>query len=255
MAIPVIFTFLAARPDGATIREMLWPVEQGRRLVAIAFWAPLLLPIAGALAGGFDLTSLWSMPSWTLLPVLLLSPPAVKVHPVNQRRILATAIGEPLAMLIAAPMIAIIAYRLGVTPPADDRLLAAETERLWHQVTSQTLRFVGCDAADEVIAYAADRPRSLPLRSYRGDIADEVYADARGWPPEPGGVGTSNADLAQSGMALVCSASKLDWVQAAATQAARQPSSRRINIEVTRTYLGIRGQPQHYIIFIIPPQP
>ena len=47
-----------------------------RRLVAIAFWTPLLLPIGGALASGTDLTSLWSMPAWTLLPIVMLSPPA-----------------------------------------------------------------------------------------------------------------------------------------------------------------------------------
>ena len=59
----------------------------------------------------------------------------------------------------------------GVTPrAAQGRLLTAEVESTWHQVTPQPLRFVGCNVANEVIAYARDRPRSLPLRFFHGDI-------------------------------------------------------------------------------------
>jgi hypothetical protein len=77
-AAPVISVLLVARPDRATIADMIWPSDSERRLTAAAFWGPLLLPIVGALPTGINLTSLWSMPAWTLLPVLLLSPPAVK---------------------------------------------------------------------------------------------------------------------------------------------------------------------------------
>jgi hypothetical protein len=158
---------------------MIWPLDSERRLAAATFWGPLLLPIVGALAGSTNLTSLWSMPAWTLLPVLLLSPPAVKVRSINVRRILAAAVAVPLVMVITAPAIAVAIHRAGVTPPAaHGRLLAAEAERAWRQATPQPLRFVGCDVADEVIAYAQDRPRRLPLRFFRGNIADKVYADA-----------------------------------------------------------------------------
>ena len=141
-------------------------------------------------------------------------------------------------------------------PAAHGRLLAAEVERAWHEATPQPLRFVGCDVANEVIAYAQDRPRSLPSQSFHGDIADEVYADAYGWPRLPlGGPALSDAQLAQSGMALVFLADETDWVFAAAAKAARDPASRQIDIELARTFLGITGQPQRYVIFIIPPQP
>ena len=117
------------------------------------------------------------------------------------------------------------------------------------------MRFVGCDVADEVIAYAQDRPRSLPLRFFRGDIADKVYADAHDWPPmRPGGPASSEAQLAQSGMVLVCLADETNWVDAAAAQAARDPASWRIDVEIARDFLGIPGKSQHYVIFIIPPQ-
>ena len=105
VAIPVIIVLVAARPSRATIADMVWPSDSERRLAAAAFWAPLLLPAVAALASGTDITSLWSMSAWTLLPVLLLSPPAMTISCVDTRRLLGFAVALPLVMLIAAPAI------------------------------------------------------------------------------------------------------------------------------------------------------
>ncbi len=105
VAIPVIIVLAAARPSRATIADMVWPSDTDRRLAAAAFWAPLLLPAVAALASGTDITSLWSMSAWTLLPVLLLSPPALTISGVDTRRLLAFAVALPLVMLIASPAI------------------------------------------------------------------------------------------------------------------------------------------------------
>ena len=170
-AAPIIFVLLAARLDRATIVATLWPKEPERRLVAVAFLAPLLLPVAAALARNIDLTSLWSMSAWTLLPIVLLSSPQLKILPLNLQRIVAVAFAEPLVMVVAAPAIAIAIFWFGSkSASADTQLLAAETERRWHEVTPQPMKFVGCDAAFAVIAYAADRPRSLPVRLFRGSV-------------------------------------------------------------------------------------
>ena len=61
----------------AMFADLAWPKEPNRRLAVAAFWAPFLLPILAALAFGVEITSLWSMSAFALLPVLLLSPPAV----------------------------------------------------------------------------------------------------------------------------------------------------------------------------------
>ena len=256
-AAPLALALIVSWPDRATIADMIWPSELDRRLVAAAFWAPLLLPAIVAAASGIELTPLWSMPAYTLFPVLLLSPAAVTYRPINARRILSVAIAVPLVMLVAAPLVAVAIHRAGVTPPAaaHERLLAAEAERAWHQATPQPLRFVGCDMADEVIAYARDRPRSLPMRLFRGNIADQMYADAYDWPPMPGGTMQSDTQFVHAGMALVCLADETGWVNAAVAQAARNPDSRRIDIEIARNFLGIPGEPQRYVIFIIPPRP
>src|SRR6185437_16187465 len=130
----------AARPSRATIADMIWPADCERKFVAAAFWGP------------------------SLLPVVLLSPPAVVVRQIDTHRILTGAVVLPLVMLMASPVIAIIAQRNGPPPAtAQSNLLASEIDRRWHALTPQPLRFVGGDAGlvNGVISYAADRPRAL----------------------------------------------------------------------------------------------
>jgi len=231
VAIPVVIVVAVARPKLRTLADIIWPADAERRLAAAAFWAPFLLPVIGAVAGGTEITSLWSMPAWTLLPVLLLSPPAVTVAAAETRRILMAAVAVPVVMLIVSPAIAIVAYRAGPQPAATQaRLLAAEIERVWHEATPQRLRFVGGDAeiAYDVIAAAADKPRALP------DMA-QPSAD----------------ELAHSGMALVCFAEDSGCVHAAEQRA---PNGRRIETGIVRNYWGMAGKPQLYTIIIAPPR-
>ena len=79
VAIPLIIVYFAARPVGATVRNMAWPAQPQRRLAALAFWAVLLTPALVAPFTGVRLTSLWTMSAWTLLPVMLLSSPLVMI--------------------------------------------------------------------------------------------------------------------------------------------------------------------------------
>ncbi|HTT46481.1 MAG TPA: hypothetical protein VMG39_00610, partial [Pseudolabrys sp.] len=221
-----------ARPNGAALADMVWPADDDRRLAAASFWGPLLLPAIGALAGGAEITSLWSMPAWTLLPVLLLSPPTVTIRDVDLRRILAAGAAIPVVMLIASPAIAIIAQRNGPPPnSAQAALLAGEVEQLWHQTIPQPLRFVGGagDLADGVAAYAVERPRVL---------TDMPAPDA--------------AELRRDGMVIVCFAADAACLAKAAAQAA---PVRRVETEIVRNFLRFPGRPQRYTILIVPPLP
>jgi hypothetical protein len=235
VAVPVIVVLAAARPGRAAIADMMWPAERERRLAAAAFWGPFLLPALLAPLTGTDITSLWSMSALALLPVLLLSPPALTMRDIDTRRILAACVALPLIMLIAAPAIAIVVQRSGPAPEAAHaQLLANQVERSWHEATPQPLHYVGgkTDLADGVISYAVERPRALP------DM------------PQP-----SDAELAKSGMALVCFADDANCRQAADALAARIGPSRRIESEIVRNYLGFAGKPQRYTILIVPPRP
>ena len=254
-AAPIILVLAMARPNPKIISEMMWPSDGERRTPAVIFWAPLLLPVVGALVEHINVASLWSMPGWSLLPILLLSPPAVKIRKIDVRRILAFAVALPLVMVLTAPVIAVVIHYAGVSPSeAHARLLASETEKAWHQVTAQPLRFVGCNLANDAVAYAPELPHSLPARSFHGEIGDQVYAEIYNWPHSPDEAASVDAQLTQSGMALVCRDDEPNWVHVAAEWAARDPFSRRIEIDIARYFLGIRGRPQHYVIFIIPPQ-
>jgi len=229
VAIPVIIVLAAARPSRATIADMVWPVDDERRLAAAAFWAPLLLPAVAALASGTVINSLWSMSAWNLLPVLLLSPAAVTVTAVDTRRILVAAVVIPLAMLIASPVIAVVAQRKGPPPEsAQANLLAAEVERLWHETIPQPLRYVGgaADLAYGVVTYAVERPRAL---------TDMPPPDA--------------AELARSGMAIVC------FAEDAGCRGKAGALARRVETEIVRNFLRQPGKPQRYTIFIVPPRP
>ena len=232
VAIPVLVVLIAARADSATITDMLWPADDDRRLAAAAFWAPLLLPAVAALASGIEITSLWSMSAWTLLPVLLLSPPTVTISDIDLRRILAAAVVIPIAVLIASPVVAILAQRNGSPPnSAQSSLLAGEVEQLWHQTIPQPLRFVGGagDLANGVATYAVERPRVL---------TDMPPPDA--------------AELKRDGMAIVCFAEDTACRDRAGAQAA---TGRRIETEIVRDFLRFPGKPQRYTIFIVAPRP
>jgi 4-amino-4-deoxy-L-arabinose transferase-like glycosyltransferase len=231
VAIPIIVVLVAARPDRATSRDMLWPQDDRRRFAALAFWLPFLLPAIGAVASGTEITSLWSMPAWTLLPVLLLSSPAVTFRAIDTQRVLIAAIAVPLVMLIAAPAIAVMVHRNGPPPAAaQGQLLAAQVERVWAQATQAPLRYVGGDAdiAYSVAAYAYDKPQALP-----------------GMPPPDA------TRLRQSGMVLLCFAGDTGCVSLAR---AHNPDGGVMTTEIWRYYWGVPGKPQRYNIVIVPPR-
>ena len=109
-AVPVILALVATRPTSAALADMAFPADADRRLAALAFWAPLLIPMAAAPLVGFDVTSLWSMSAWTLLPVVLVSSPRVALPRAAARNILGLAVVLPFVMLLAAPVVAIAIF-------------------------------------------------------------------------------------------------------------------------------------------------
>jgi 4-amino-4-deoxy-L-arabinose transferase-like glycosyltransferase len=233
VAVPLIVVLVMARPRPSTLADMAWPSDTERRLVAASFWLPLLLPALGAVAAKTEVTSLWSMSCWALLPALLLSPQAVTVRAVDTRRILVAAVAVPFVMLAASPGIAYLIARNRQPPvSAQFPLLAQQVETLWHQSTPAPLRFVGGDAdlAYGVVTYAPDRPRALTNM------------------PAP-----SAAELAQSGAVYVCFSEDKGCQSEAAKHAASVPGSQTIASDITRAVRGRLGKPQRYIIVVVPP--
>ena len=236
VAVPVILTVLAASPSRRALADMVWPSDSARRLVALSFWAPLLSPAGAALIAGFKPVGLWSMSMWTLLPVMLLSPPAVTIAERNARKILAFAIAVPVIALLVSPAVAIVIHRVrSIQPHAlHGHLLARLVDRAWVVAASgQPLQFVDGDAdlAYEVAAYAHDRPRALP-----------------NMPP------IKPTKLTRDGKVVVCYAGT-ECARNASIEASRVHTSRLFETNVTRGHLGGPGAPQRYLVLIVPPKP
>ena len=234
VAIPLIAAAVMAAFKPATFADMAWPREPERRLAALAFWLPFLLPAVGAIVGRTEITSLWSMPAYTLLGVLLLSPDGVVVRDTDTKRLIAAAIIVPLAMLAASPGIAWMAQRKGPPPQsAQAFLLARQVEQAWRQMTPAPLRFVGgeADLAYGIATYAPDRPRAL---------TDMPPPDAE--------------ELARAGAAYVCLAQDQGCRLKAAELAVKVPGSRTVESSILRAFLRTPGQPQRYTLILVPPQ-
>ncbi|MGN6569908.1 MAG: glycosyltransferase family 39 protein [Pseudolabrys sp.] len=231
VALPlVIVAAMARRP--ALLADAAWPLDDDRRLVAAAFWAPLLLPVVAALVGKTEITSLWSMSAWTLLPVVLLSPPALNIRAVETERLIGLAVAVPLVMLIASPAIAWFTRDKAQPAEAQGKLLAQEVDRDWRNLTPEPLRFVGGDAdlAYAVVTWSADRPRALT------DM-----------PAPPA------AALKRAGSAIVCFVEETGCKSKAAELAAGTPRSRVVESTIVRGFFRSLGKPQSYTITLIPP--
>ena len=112
---PIILAAVATQPSAAGIKDTVWPKVGERRTLVIAFAAPLLLAALIAIPARADLDPLWSISAMTLLPVVLLSSPIVDVNRKVTGYILAFALAFPLAMVAAAPVIALVIHQHGLT--------------------------------------------------------------------------------------------------------------------------------------------
>ena len=232
VSVPLAVVVLVSRPSRRTIADIAWPAQRDRRLVAVAFWATFLLPLIPATLWGVEINGIWSMSSWTLLPVLLLSSPSVQVPPLSARWIAGSAVALPIVMLTAAPVIAYVMYKLGLPPELlHSRMLAEKVELAWRSQTAAPLRYVGGDLAYGVVAYAEDRPQALLGL------------------PQP-----TAERLRTSGMAIVCHSEKTNCIARSNAAAKSSPDSRKTEVELARSYLGLTTSSQRYLILIIPPQ-
>jgi len=211
-----------------------------RRLAALAFWVPLLLPAIVAPLAGVEVVSLWTLSCWSLLPAVLLSSPLVVVTHAAAIRIVAIAAGLPVVMAILAPGIAIAIHQLGIVKPAaaHSRLLAQAVEQAWHETTDRPLRLVGGqgDLAFGVAFYVTEQPSAFP--DFDRKLAFWITPER----------------LAREGIALVCASSDRACVSNAESLAAAGPPGRRSEVSLARRHFGRPGASARYLIISVPPR-
>ena len=113
-AVPTLLVLGFARPNSSVLRDMIAPSRPERRFIAVAFWAPLLLPVPLALAADLELNSTWVMSGLKPLPLVLLGSPSVVLSSLVERAIVATATLLPLIAVLAAPLFAVYVHRNGM---------------------------------------------------------------------------------------------------------------------------------------------
>ena len=236
VALPVLLAFAAMRPSRAAAADMLWPATPARRLVILAFWAPLLLPALVAPFAELSLAALWSMSAWALLPVVLLSSPLVTLHRPAMLTIVGIAVALPPLMVAAAPMIAIAVYRSEDPLRSHFRLLAERAEHEWRLVTDKPLRMVGGDGdlAAGAAFYLPGHVSSFP--DSRPTMAPWV----------------NETRLRRDGIAIICRRDDPDCLGRARGLGLTEPS---VEVDIVRAYHGVAGPVGHYEIVVVPPRP
>jgi 4-amino-4-deoxy-L-arabinose transferase-like glycosyltransferase len=238
VVVPLVILLAMARPSRAAIADMAWPTAPERRLAATAFWAVLLASALVAPLAGVHLVSLWSMSAWTLLPVMLLSSPLVAISRSDAMRALALAVVFPFAMIAAAPAIAFGIQGVGFAPgTAHSSVLVGPIEQLWRQTTDAPLKVFSSfeELTDGVAFYMRGHPRAMHVLETPSTIAEEQL-------------------IAREGIALVCPSRDSECIKRITARALRSAVGKRVEIEISRRYLGVDGKPARYLLLTIPPR-
>lgn len=237
--VPIVLTALAARPAPAAISEALWPREPQRRLAALVFFLPLVLPAFLALASSEKVVSIWAFGGMTLLPVVLLSSPRIVIPRLAAVRILAVAVAFPFLAVLAAPVVALVTHINGVPNYGNQYSLIADAAgRFWHETTARPLRLVGSydNVMNGSVFYFPDRPSTLDIMNPRLT----PWAD--------------DARIAREGVLLYCPVTETGCMDAMNRRDAAAPASRRTEVDISRRFLGFAGPATRYAIVAIPPR-
>jgi hypothetical protein len=238
VAVPVLIAAAAPRPSGVAVADILWPADPPRRTVVVAFALPLLLPVLAAVIARENVIPIWTIASMTLLPVVLLSSPLVTLSRPAAIRILAIAIAVPVVCVVAAPVVSLVVHLNGVANHgAHYRLVARDVEKVWRETTDRPLRIVGGSAnlLYGSVFYFAERP----------SIYEIVSPQLTPWVDE--------ARIAREGIALYCPAEDFVCMRALNARAARSVVGKRVEVDISRTFLGIADKPARYVIVTITP--
>jgi Dolichyl-phosphate-mannose-protein mannosyltransferase len=238
IAAPIVLGALATLPSVAAIKDTLAPGAPERRMLLVAFVAPLLLAALVAVAARADLDPLWSMSAMTLLPVILFSSPLLNANRTAAVNILALAIVLPLLMLVASPVIALVIHRQGVPNYASHyRLIAQAVEQAWRAQSDKPLRIVGGNrpVVDGSNFYFAAPPATFVVT----EPARTPWVD--------------QARIAREGIVIVCPRIEPGCVKELNAYAARYGGKVK-DVTLARKFFGASGTPVDYQIAIIPPR-
>jgi len=238
-AVPILLAGIASRPTLADMADLLSPGDPPRRLAVIVFILPLVLPALLAVVTSEKVVSLWAIGGMTLLPVVLLSSPRIVIARIAAIRILAVAVLFPVLAVLAAPIVAMVTHFHGIPNYGTQYSLVAEAAgKVWRETTEAPLRLIG--SYDNVLNgsafYFPERPSTFEI----------VNPALTPW--------TDEARIARQGILLFCPIAENRCMDALNRRAATAPRARRIEVDISRTFLGMPGPVNRYTIVALPPQ-
>jgi len=231
---------VATRPSLPVLADVLVPRDGEQRRAALIFWAPLLVPIAVAALTRTNLLSLWNTPSLTLLPVVLLSSPLVKLTREWAARIAALAVAVPVAVCLVSPVVAYVILEAGVeNDAAYARLVMADMQEQWRKTTNKPLKLIAgpFGLISTAAFYGADRPMTF------ADFSPYLAPWA------------TPARIASEGMAIACAVDERGCLTAMNGLIANAPKSTKTEVVLRRHLLWFDGPPARFVIAVVPPQP
>jgi 4-amino-4-deoxy-L-arabinose transferase-like glycosyltransferase len=240
LALPLVLLAVFARPKFAALSDTIWPQDRSRRFVAVAFWAPVLLPIPVALMNDTRLASIWTMSAFVLAPVVFLSSPKIRISAAVAGQILAIAAILSLSALAIAPARALRVHKAGALNSGDEyKPVARAVDKLWRQTSNAPLAVIASygNIANGISFYLRDRPLVLNLkRDERAPWIDE-------------------SQMLRGGAALVCPMDEPDCIELVRAIAEGKMGTQQEECAIARHYRGTASRVKHYLIITLPPQP
>ncbi|MBV9558147.1 MAG: hypothetical protein JO254_13845, partial [Pseudolabrys sp.] len=231
---------IVVSPSRRQFLDALWPRDGDRRMLTIMLAVFLLLPPFTAPLLRIELTSLWTMQSWFLLPTILLAAPSAKFP---RRSALRCAGGllifTTIAVVVAAPVLAWLNFS---RPQRDDRgytkVLSEEATKTWRERVGRPLTIM---LGDTNLASAAE--------FYSPDHPDAVAFFALTTTPW-----VTAERMQTEGFAAVCNATDAACLARANELASPNPRALSRTIEIVPSLFGYRAPPNSFIIVISPPR-
>jgi len=237
-AIAIALMLIFVRPRPLALADGFLPKDE-RRIAAILFWIPLLLPIVPALIKNINLLSLWNTPALNLLPVMLLGSPLVIVPRVAGLRIAGVVTVLTVLIVAASPLVAFSLLKSGVeNDAAYARLLMEATEREWHKDTDKPLKLIAgpFTLVSTAAFYGKDRPSTY---AHFSNYLSPWINDAR---------------ISRDGMAIMCTDLPLCRQYSDEFAARYGGATHQTEVTLARRWLGFEGPPARFLIAIVPPR-
>jgi 4-amino-4-deoxy-L-arabinose transferase-like glycosyltransferase len=236
--LPIVVFAAAVRADRHALRQILWPRDEDRRMLVVLLGGQLLLPAVTAPFIGVNLTPLWTMSAWFLLPIVLLSPAQITLTRTAAVRVAAGVAIVTVAVLAAAPVVAWTNYASGIeNGRAYYAIVAEELTRAWRAAMGRPLTIAtgASSLAQAASFYSPDHPDSMA----------DFGSPAAPW--------VTDHRLEREGWAVICGSDNQSCIDSVGVGSAARPGVVRVEKTLTVSFFGLSRAAKTFVFIMVPP--